>query len=668
MNTALLKHILMRILSYRVLFLLLPAALDIQAQDDAALKQAAELGRKAQKLAQGGSLQFIHAETLFEEALVLAPEDGALNAAMGLCQLNGPHRQKALPYLMKAHEASPEEGRLMFLAAYALQLNAQWDEAIALYEQYRAKHGSNDPEPLYNSADKRTRECRYGKLAMASPTNAVVRNMGPSINSQFADYGPLITADGRSMFFTSRRPSEMNSKVNKATQEHFEDIYSASLLGADWSKADLMSEPVNTPENDASVGLFNDGRTMVIYRDVQGSGDMYESERRNGTWSEPRAFGPNVNTPGHESSAWYSFDRKWLFFVSDRVDDNLGGQDIFRSKWDEIAREWGPAENLGPNVNTAEDEDGVFVHPDGRTIYFSSKGHNSIGGFDIFRSTLENGQWSPAESLGWPINSPDDDLFFVLTADGRTGYFSSYRANGMGEDDIYSVSFAEEAPRDERLVSASGGAVAAEPGTVLLSGKVKSFRMLDGLEASIELMDLEDASLVATFDTDGASGDFLVAVPGGREYAMFVKASGYLVHSENISVPVGGTHLDRELDVTMEPMHTGHQVVMRNLFFNSSSATLAQTSLAELDQLEKLLRNNASLRLEISGHTDNTGSTALNQALSEERANAVRDHLLQRGIEAGRLQAIGMGESKPLAPNSNDANKALNRRTEIKVL
>lgn len=646
-------------------------ALHASAQDPAQLKQAQELGKRAAKAAETGSLQFVHAETLYEEALALAPDDAMLNAGMGLCQLNGPYRHKALPYLAKACELAPNTPHLAFLTAYAYQLDAQWEKAIALFEAHKAAFPYPDPEPMYNRADQHIRECRNGIAAMASPVRAEVRNLGDAVNSPFPDYGPLITADGRMLLFTSRRPGGVNAKVNKATKEHFEDIYTVSQQGGGWSLAALLGPPVNTPGNDACVGLFNDGSALVVYRDVEGSGDLFESRRKHGTWTDPVPFGPNVNSPGHESSAWYSFDRQWLYFVSDRFEDNLGGQDIYRCRWDAQANTWGPPQNLGPNVNTPHDEDGVFVHPDGRTVYFSSKGHNTIGGYDVFRSRFENGVWSRAESLGWPINSPDDDLFFVLTADGRTGYFSSFRKEGLGEDDIYMVSFLpDEEVADDRTVSAAGAApvAAAAPTAVMLKGHVRSLRTMDPLDAEVQLMDLSDGSLVAAFRTDATTGEYLVAVPGGRAYAMYVKANGHMVHSEHISVPVGGTHISSTIDISLPDLATGGQVTLRNLFFASGSAVVDQASLSELNQLEELLLGNAGLRLEIAGHTDNTGSAQLNKALSEERAGAVRDHLVKRGIDPARLVAVGYGDTKPVAPNDSAANKARNRRTDITVL
>ena len=656
-----------RIVVMLAALLLMPGA-RLLAQGTTGNKAVADLLKRAEKAERAGSTQFVHAETLYEEALRLDPENAEANARMGLCQFNGPHRHQALPYLEKAASIDPLFPRVQFLLGYALQINARWDEAIAVFQKHKAQNPFQDPDPLFNTADDHIAQCRNGKAMHAKPARAIVSGMGSTINSGQADYGAAVTADGAQLYFTSRRPVGANDKVNRVNGDFFEDVY-ASRLGPDgWTAAQRLPEPVNTPGNDASVGLFNDGRTMLIYRDLDGTGDLFECRRTGDRWSTPVALGPNVNTPAHESSAWYSFDRQWLYFVSERADDNVGGQDIYRSRWDAAANAWGPAENLGPTVNTIHDEEGVFVHPDGRTIYFSSKGHNSMGGFDVFRTRLENGRWSKPENLGWPVNSPDDDLFFVLSADGRHGFLSSYRADGLGEDDLYSVEFLPDEAAGEAVASAAGAPLPKPaPATVLVKGKIMSLRFLDGMEADIELMSLDDASLVARFKSDAVTGEYMVAVPGGREYAMYIKANGHLVRSERIMVPENGS-VALDWDVKLELLASGSVSTMRNLFFAVNSAALEEASMVELGQLVELLQQNPALRLEVGGHTDGDGSDEHNKKLSEARAQAVRDHLMSQGISADRLVAVGHGASKPVVPNDSDEHKAMNRRTEITVL
>lgn len=421
------------------------------AQGQARPKEVDALLKRAEKVEHEGSAQFVHAETLYETALELAPEDAEVNMRMGLCQLNGPQRHKALPYFEKAAALDPLRPRLQFLLGYALQLSARWDEAIAAFQRHKAQNPYQDPDPLYNTTADHIQQCRNGKAYMARAAKVRIKHLGEGINSAQADYGAVLNADGSEMLFTSRR-LHADAKVNKVTGDYFEDVFRTKRGPDGWSTAERLPAPVNTPGNDASVGLSADGGSLLLYRDHAGTGDLFEAKRAGETWSEPAPLPANVNTAQHESSAWCSADRQWLYFVSERPDDNVGGQDIYRSAWDAATGTWGPAENLGPTVNSIHDEEGVFVHPDGKTIYFSSKGHVGMGGYDIYRTRFEGGRWTKPENLGWPINSPDDDLFFVLTADGSRGYFSSFRADGLGEDDLYE---AELQPADAESTEAA---------------------------------------------------------------------------------------------------------------------------------------------------------------------------------------------------------------------
>lgn len=638
--------------------------------DPAALRTALAAIKSGDALFRDGGNRYSAALEFYRQADDINPNNAELQMKMGLCHLNGRFHHRALGCFQKAYDLDPSTQRIHFLLGYAYQLNAEWDKATEEYNLHKASIGRMpDPEALYNTADRRIVECRNGKSLQARPANARVTNMGAAINSELADYGVLITADGSRMMFTSRRPNSTGGKTNKATNEFFEDIYSCSRTAAGWSEPKPMAPPVNSNINDACVGLFNDGRTMIIYRDDRGAGDLFECTRQGDSWSEPVPLPPTINTPGNESSAWYSFDRQQLFFVSDR-EGGLGGQDIWVSHWDAIANTWGEASNLGPSVNTLQDEEGIYVHPDGKSIYFSSRGHTSMGGYDVFRSTLTDGRWSKAENLGWPVNSPGDELYFVMTADGGTGYLSSVRADGLGEDDLYRVEFSTDSRAEETASAVTSGkpADAATSNTLLVQGKVLGDAGMTTLDATIDLLSLEDGSLVASFKSDHSTGEYMAVVPGGKEYAMVAHADGYLLHSENIAVPAGGGALALNMDMALKPLKTGEKEVMHNVFFERDKAALSAASVGELNKIVDLLNRNPGLRLEIGGYTDNDGNEDHNDRLSTERAHAVVAHLVKNGIAAERLTAMGYGASKPLATNDSASPKAKNGRTEIRVL
>ncbi|MFT3885138.1 MAG: OmpA family protein [Flavobacteriales bacterium] len=634
----------------------LKAALAAIKQGDAAFRQ--------------GGRGFAEALASYGRAYAFNPGNAELDLKMGLCHLNGPHREQGLPFFQQVLRLAPETPRIHFYLGYSYQLNARWDEAIAEFQQQRAITTlTPDPDRAYNLADKHISECRNGKSFQSRPGRALVTPLGEGVNSDVADYAALVQPDGQRLYFTSRRSSGTGGKVNKATNEYFEDVYVCTATAGGWSAPVPMAVPVNSPLNDASVGLFNGGTTLLIYRDAKGAGDLYETTCTDGVWSDPKPLGPNVNSPANETSAWFSSDRKWLYFVSDR-EGGLGGQDIYRSAWVEATNEWGPADNLGPAINTMYDEDGVFVPGDGSTIYFSSQGHSSMGGADIFKSTNSNNTWSRPENLGWPINSPDDDQFFTLSADGRTGYLSSGRAGGRGEDDIYQVDMEPAAKPDgaDLLVSAAGGAPVPEAAEerLTLRGFVKGLRFMESLHTSITVMDLNDTTFVAQFTADPRTGAFTAKVPKGRDYAVVVSAEGHLIHSEHIASDT--KEEEPSMDITLQPLEAGQQEVLHNVFFPNDRSDLDPASRVELRQLVQLLKENPSLRLEVSGHTDNVIGRIDNQQLSAARAQAVVNFLVANGIAASRLQGKGYGDTRPLVPNDSDEHRAMNRRTEIRVL
>jgi hypothetical protein len=403
-------------------------------------RKVQDLLKRAERHMQAGILQFAEAEGLLNEALAITPQDGEVQLLAGVNQLNGPQRHQALPFLEEAARLGADPRRVHYLLAYARQLNAQWEEAIEAYQQHQRNYTARPEDaPMYGTAATRIKECRNGLRFSAAPSQLQVTNAGAVVNSRYADYGALPSPTGDSLWFTTRRPVGA-AKVNKSTGEYFENVHLTTGQGGAWSAPQTLGPPVNSAGNDASVGLTAQG-ALLLYRDDKGHGDLFLSERKGDGWQVPQRLGSHVNTRHNESSAWITADGLWIYFVSDRPEDNVGGQDIYRSRWDEVAGEWGPARNLGPTVNSIDDEDGVFLTPDGNTLYFSSRGHDSMGGYDIFRSHLVDGQWGKPENLGWPVNSPDDDLFFVLSADGRTGWFSSVRPGGEGEDDVYRVEF-----------------------------------------------------------------------------------------------------------------------------------------------------------------------------------------------------------------------------------
>jgi len=389
----------------------------------------------------------------------------------------------------------------------------------------------------------------------------------------------------------------------------------------------------------------------------------------------------NLNSEGHESSVSLSYDGKKLFFVSDKEGTN-GNRDIWFSTMDQKGK-WGVSINLGPTINTIYGEEGVFMMPDGKTMYFSSQGHKSMGGYDIFKSEFKDGKWSEPENLGYPINGPDDDVFFVINASGRHGYFASNKLEGQGEKDIYRITFlGPEKPlatsTEDNLLAGVAQPVKTIQAAQLVEIKTAQVTLLKGtitdaftkkpVSAQIEIVDNERREVVATFPNNSVSGKYLVTLPSGKNYGIAVKADGYLFHSENFDIPAGANYQEIIKDIELKNVAVGNVIVLKNIFFDFDKSTLKPESFIELDRLVKLMQDVPSLRIEISGHTDSKGADDYNQRLSESRAKAVVEYVVSKGIKANRMEYKGYGETQPIDSNDTDAGRANNRRTEFKII
>ncbi|WP_201977276.1 OmpA family protein [Hymenobacter rubidus] len=609
------------------------------------------------------------------------PNNAALNVKIGDCYLNSASKTAALPYLQKAAKLDvTADARTHYLLARALHLNARWREALAEYQK-ATPIGSNTRNGeagtvTVNDLQRRVQECLNGRQLMAHPTRVFIDNAGPQLNSPASDYGPVVSADESTILITSRREGSTGGKKDPEGNGYFEDIYQATWNGQTWGKATNLGAPVNTDDHNATVGLAPDGQRMLVYVGTNG-GDLLETTLSGVAWDKPHRLNSRINTSSHETSASYSPDARYLYFVSDRA-GGAGGSDIYKVDLDGKNQ---PV-NLGATINTAYGEEGAFMAPDGKTLYFSSEGHNTMGGYDIFKSVFENGKWSEPENLGWPINTPDDDVFFVTSASGRHGYYSSDRPGGLGAKDIYRITFLgpEKQPvlseEDQLLASrlnpvkqtvlAPAVAVATAQVTIL-KGTVTDNATKQPLDAAIDLIDNASGQTIATFRSNATSGKYLVSLPSGTNYGIVVRQEGYLFHSENFDLPAGAAFAEVVKDIALKRLEVGTTIVLRNIFFDTGKATLRPESTAELERLQKLLTETPALKLEMAGHTDDVGEAAMNQDLSKRRAQAVVTYLTQHGIAGARLTAAGYGETQPVVPNTSKANRQLNRRTEFKV-
>lgn len=590
------------------------------------------------------------------------PDNAELNAKIGDCFMHSSDKSKAVDYFKKAHSLSKDlDGYYLLMTGKAFHFNNEFDDAIKYYKLAKNQKSRIDPNHT-SKADKKIKECTAAKKLVQSPVNVKIESLNDAINSANEEYVPVITADESELFFTSRRPETTGGNTDLAIADYYEDIYTSKLENGKWTKAENMGKPVNSEYHDATVGLSLDGQKLFIYRDnKKGIGNIYVTEKKGTEWTEPTELPEPINSKNQETSACYSPDGNTIYFVSNRP-NGKGGKDIYKATKDKEGN-WGDAENLGATINTAEDEDAIFLHPDGKTLYFSSRGHVTMGGYDIFKSVNEKGRWTTPENLGYPINSADDDVCFVLTASGDYGYYTSIKAEGKGKRDIYRVAFLDEINK---------------PKLTLLKGTVTDRKTGEPLFSKVEIYDNTEDKLVGTFESNSATGKFMVSLPAGKDYGISVKAKGYLFYSENFNIPDDAAFQVVEKHIKLDKLEVGKKVVLNNIFYDYNKATLRESSANELKKVIELLNANPKMKIEFSAHTDSRGGDAYNKNLSQERAQSCMDFLVKNGVAKTRLIAKGYGETQLLVTDAEiekltsevakeDAHQK-NRRTEFKII
>lgn len=615
------------------------------------------------------------------------PNNAILNFRLGVCYYyQSDQKLKAKDYFEKAFQLNPAvDPEIHYFLGRMYHLNVMWDKAIEEYKLFQAAMRLDPKKNKERIADmdKKIGECINGKEFVKTPKRVFIDNVGSGINTRAAEYSPVITADESTMFFTSVRDGCTGGLQDGM---YFEDVFVSSYKNGQWQPAVNIGTKINSKSHDATAGLSPDGQTLYIYRGDNG-GDLYECFLKGAEWTEPERMNKNINTDGHEPSCGLSFDSKTFYFISNRKEAGFGAHDVWLSNKDEKGK-WGPAANLGNVVNTMYNEDAVFVAPDGKTIYFASQGHKTMGGYDIFKSVFENGKWSEPENLGYPINGPDDDVFFVISGSGKHGYFAASKSGGeLGESkggmDIYKITFlGPEKPlvltnEDNLLASVAEPvkSVAAAPPmeistaqVTLLKGVITDAMTQKPVGATIELVDNSLGKIIASFPANSSTGKYLVTLPSGKNYGIAVKADGYLFHSENFDIPAASGYQEVTKDVQLKPVAVGSIIVLRNIFFDYTKATLRPESQVELERLIKLLNDVPTMKIEIGGHTDKRGDDASNMKLSQARSQSVVDYLTQHGISKDRLTAVGYGETKLLSQGNTEEDHQMNRRTEFKII
>lgn len=632
-------------------------------------------GGPKQKISQGdvffASDDYAAALPLYLEAYQLDGSNANTAFKIGVCYLNiSGKKHMAYSYLQAASanvtdkykSGSSKEKRApmdtWYYLGQSLHLRNSFDSAISCFDKYLAYIDTADKK-MRAELELRETWCINGRNLVANPVAITVTNLGENINTAFPEYSPVISADQRMIIFTSRRPENTGGKIDSRDQMPFEDIYVSTMDdNGVWSKAVPMGQNINTAGHEATIGISADGQQLLIYKDDQGDGNIYLSYQQGNMWGTPAKLTDNVNSKDWEPSATITPDGNTLYFSSNRP-GGFGGTDIYRSMRLPNG-EWSKPTNVGSPINTIYDEDAPSILADGLTLYYASNGVQSMGGYDILSSTLNDDKtWTTPVNVGYPVNTADDDIFFAPTPDNTHAYYSSASSeNGKGEKDICLLTFPEKQENPltvltGEITSIFGG---VPPGTI------------------ITVTDIESGEMMGQYQPNSATGKYVIILPPGRNYSITYEAVDYLYQSDNVNISDTSAYQVIDRPVLLEPLSVGQKIVVRNIFFPSGSSVLAPESKAELDKLVKIMTDYPKLILEIAGHTDAAGGEEMNQKLSEQRAQSVANYLVEKGIDKSRVRTVGFGESKPIAQNYNangSPNKqgmSMNRRFEFTIL
>ncbi|MBP6385035.1 MAG: OmpA family protein [Pseudarcicella sp.] len=518
-----------------------------------------------------------------------------------------------------------------------------YSQALAFLQKANTK---NTDAHLKNKISKLIANCVFGSEQIKTNSTINLTELNSPFNEMNAEYFPSMTADKETFIFTG-----------KNTQDSDENIYITQLENGIFGTPKSISDKINTPNNEGTASISGDGNTLVFTAcnnplTIQGSCDLFVSYKKNNDWSKPINLGKNINTENWESQPSLSIDGRTLYFVSNRK-GGAGAKDIWASQMNDL-NQWQIAQNLGKEINTPEDDISPFIHSNSSTLFFASAGHIGMGGLDIFLTHKKNEtNWTVPENLGFPINNANDQLSLYITADNKKGYFSIENNLNNYNRQIKLINFDIPDSLKSKFKK-----------TFLLKGVICDKTTNDKLEAEIELVNLADKTVLVKTKSNNQTGEFLTVLNEKTNYGIFVSKKGYLFKSLHIDLNETKGE-NQSISIELTPIKSKTKETLNNIFFDSGKYDLKTESFIELNKLSGLLKENPNLKIQIAGHTDNTGNKANNMALSQKRANAVVEYLQSNGIDHKFIVAKGYGDSMPITSNVNENEKQQNRRIEI---
>lgn len=586
----------------------------------------------------------LSARDVVKKAIELDPQFAEAWLLLANIQVALGDKTAAMEAYKKQISINPELSKFTYRDLGKVEFEAGLYADAAVHFQKVLSYSDLSPKSI-KELSKNYRDAVFATEAVKTPVSYNPSNLGPNINTRLPEFTPAVTADNQTIIFTRFMGRQ-------------EDFYVGKKQNELWQMAQNLSDRINTPTfNEGAQSISPDGQylfmTICGRPDSKGRCDLYYSKLNGNEWSEPINLGDMINTSGNERQPAISADGRTLYFISDRM-GGIGGEDIWASNFSSTGK-WSVPVNLGPNVNTPESEQSPFMHADNQTLYFSSDGWPGMGAMDLFYARKNaDGTWNTPVNLGYPINTATDERSIITTTDGKYGYVSSNASGGFGDFDIYSFELPET--------------IKPNPVT-FVKGKVFDKATKAPIQANVELINLKTNRSIYAGNSNRLNGEFLASLPAGQNYLLNVAAEGYLFYSDNFALENPNTVLKPyTLEVPLQKITIGEKVVLKNIFYELNSAALSPDSKAELDKLVAFLQTNPNTKIELSGHSDNTGNEQNNVTLSQNRAKSVYDYVVKAGIDAARLSFKGYGKAQPIAPNETEEGRAQNRRTEMKIL
>ncbi len=630
-----------------ILFILIIASFEVDAQLSTSKKKAIELYNQADNYRVRG--QYSTAIALLQEAIEKDKNFVEAYFRLGFTYKSmRDFNRSNLNFekgLSLTQDPKKQKGFFLELGENYLKMGG-YEKSLNYLNHYLSEETMNKQRIVLAELWKRNAE--YGLRNKKIQSQFQPRQLGDTVNRFGLQYFPVLTADEQLLIFTRR--------MGPGPDDDEDLVVSRKDENGRWTIPVSISPNINSRFNEGTCTISADGRTLIftscIGRKGYGNCDLFYSKKVGDEWSVPINIGPEINSSAWESQPSLSADGRLLYFVSDRR-GGIGGRDIYFSKRKEDGS-WSASENLGQPINTPFDEISPFIHVNGRTLFYATNGKPGFGGFDIFKSEMDNGKWGMPVNFGSPVNDHEDQFSLFITADGTRGYYSHEDGTRDNSARLYEMTI----PKELQIEYKSN----------FVKGVVKDRKTNNPLQARVELIDLKNDQLISVVESDSVSGSYLMVLTTGSDYALYVTAPDYLFHSLNFNYESNLNPEPVVIDILLDKTDTGATAVLNNIFFDFDKYELKDKSMTELNKVIRFLTEKQTVKVEIGGHTDSDGSAAYNKQLSLKRAQSVVSYLVQNGIKKDRLAEKGYGADNPIRPNDTDANKQANRRIEFKIV